>query len=124
MITAARMRDAWKRLCPSAAPATYRVRGLPLNPGGWAYADFSLTHVARGPLERYEPAGDPEATADTAMMQVWQDDLDEAGMTVVPKRHDLIVQSGTTYVVDSVGDFLFDAVHLVYVVKAGPGGAP
>jgi len=123
VINSARVRDLWRRLCPSAAPATYRVRGTPKDEGGWNYTDYALTHVARETLERYQPAGGAEATADRAKLQVWADDL-AAVSAPAPKRHDLIVQGGVTYEIDRVGDYLFDAVYIVFGTKAGPGDAP
>src|SRR6185369_187805 len=86
VLDAAAMSDAGMRISPTAAPATYRVRGAALLAGGGTFTNYALTHVARGELSRYDGAGQPEADADTATVQIWTDDLTAAGAPP-PKRH-------------------------------------
>lgn len=123
MIDRAACLHLWRTISPTAAAATLRVRSAaPAGGGGWTYTDYALTHAARGPLERYQSAGNPDADADHAPFQIWADDLALVGAPV-PRRHDLIVQSGATYEIDEVTNALFDAVYLCETTKAGPGVA-
>lgn len=125
MINANTVRAAWKRLCPEKGAATLRVRAASPGPTGWTFTDYALKHVHRQASAKYDPAGEPQADADRATFQVWQDDLDAAGAPA-PRKSDLIVQGGVTYEVDREPQGLFSgaACHVCECTKAGPGAAP
>ena len=113
MINNAIVRGVW-RMMPDRRTVSFYIKtgeGTFTTP-----TPYTLYNVRRKPLQSNLTAiGGAAIKTKRAIFQIWQQDLDQASITVQPKAGDKIVESdGTTWIIDSDQDVEVKLIRNVF----------